>query len=131
MSASDVQLVLLVWMCGLLVWGGVVGAALVRRRVIMARAAQDVLRLQAAVDAWEREHRAKVRQLDEHLQEAERSKATAERGAQIAIEHLRDLHYDLCHRLDAVEGQVEIDRLVAQGRIAPEHSPLRVSFRLR
>jgi hypothetical protein len=123
MNFGGVEVVLTVWAVGLVAWTVAVVVICARRRATVGRVAQDFDAMKAAVDAWERAHWARLQALDRHIREAERSTGKSEAAVRIAGHSLRDLRYDVRQRLEAIEGTDEIDRLVTQGRIAPDHSP--------
>jgi hypothetical protein len=92
----------------------------VRRR---GRVAQRLDRLHATVASWQSDHGERVRSLERQVSEIERSVARAEDDARSASRQMAEIRGPLVQRLERLEHDMEIELLVAQGRIPPHHQP--------
>lgn len=91
-----------------------------RRRSRIAALLDD---LHDEVATWQVDHGDRVRSLERQMWEIERSVARAEDGARAASRQLAELSGPVVQRLERLEHHLEIELLVAQGRIPPDHHP--------
>lgn len=89
-----------------------------RRRCRIAARLDD---LHDEVATWQVDHCDRVRSLERHMYEIERSVARAEDDARTASRRMAELSGPVVQRLERLEHHMEIELLVAQGRIPPEH----------
>jgi hypothetical protein len=106
---------------GLLVAVFLVGVRRLLAQRVTRTAVERLDEMQAQVTTWQLGHSVRMRALGERMTQIERSTARAEDSARVAASAMRALRGDLLEGMDHVEQRIELETLVAEGRIPAEH----------